>query len=150
MFEETLPQRYCLLRHRNPLGLATTTFFGCRGRASFLHFLVWFWQGAPQPTLSRRPGFETSSCSYCIMYSFGWSIWFREIGDQQLTYLLAQKRHKALYGMGTSCPTYTHILQQGGHCSQLFNFLIKFGLSRETPVTTSLGTQIGRERAKGG
>ena len=26
---------------------------------------------------------------------------------------------------------------------QLFNFLIKFGLSRETPVTTSLGTQIG-------
>ncbi|CAK9020405.1 unnamed protein product, partial [Durusdinium trenchii] len=27
--------------------------------------------------------------------------------------------------------------------SALFNFLIKFGLSRETPVTTSLGTQIG-------
>lgn len=27
--------------------------------------------------------------------------------------------------------------------AQLFNFLIKFGLSRETPVTTSLGTQIG-------
>ncbi|CAE7742932.1 unnamed protein product [Symbiodinium sp. CCMP2592] len=26
---------------------------------------------------------------------------------------------------------------------ELFNFLIKFGLSRETPVTTSLGTQIG-------
>ena len=28
--------------------------------------------------------------------------------------------------------------------AKLFNFLIKFGLSRETPVTTSLGTQIGR------
>jgi len=28
-------------------------------------------------------------------------------------------------------------------CSALFNYLIKFGLSRETPVTTSLGTQIG-------
>lgn len=51
------------------------------------------------------------------------------------------------------CPLHSTCISQHAICGwlcptwqqpQLFNFLIKFGLSRETPVTTSLGTQIGR------